>query len=560
MANEDKLTTLGQMETFAQIQDTRDDAQEEQIAALAATMENTSYVLYADSGEAYAAEQKVLLTGKDADGNTNALYPVTKLECVEGAAELPTTDDIPTSLPNPKKLTFTGAASASYDGSTAVSVEIPETAGAFGVSIYRTTATLTDDMAASVYPFDFSDLVTEGGTPEVGDLIIDSANRLYQISDVYGTTADAAWIGTLNREGGAAGEDGEDGGYYLPDVTQIDENTIKVSYTGSKTGMPEFSDRYVTLPAGADGEKGEKGDTGAAGTNATITGATATVDANTGTPSVTVTAGGTETARTFAFAFKNLKGEKGDPGAHGVAIYRTTENISDELAENPYPFTFDNMEINSGTPAVGDIIIDPQNRMFQIIDVYGTDAEALLFNTCSTTEQLVLHAVTTAGDGAAYTATVPGIDALVAGATFIMIPHVVSTAVLPSLDVNGLGAKKIRRRVSNSTVTTVAASSANWLGANKPIMVTYDGTYWIADFPRPNATDIYGTIPVASGGTGVSTVDGIKELLGSLPNPNALSVNGVTYDGSAAVDMTETINAMIDAKLNALTIAEEVAF
>ena len=131
-----------------------------------------------------------------------------------------------------------------------------------------------------------------------------------------------------------------------------------------------------------------------------------------------------------------------------------------------------------------------------------------------------LKGTTTAGTGSAYTATVEGIDTLETGVTFIMIPHVASEIVNPTLDVNGLGAKPIRRRISDNTATTVTGSTSNWISANRPIMVTYDGDYWVVDFDRPNANDLYGTLGsdkisydnATSGLTSTSVKEAIDEV------------------------------------------------
>ena len=146
--------------------------------------------------------------------------------------------------------------------------------------------------------------------------------------------------------------------------------------------------------------------------------------------------------------------------------------------------------------------------------------------------------VTTAGTGAAYTAQIPGVTSLYKGLKVTIIPHTVSTSATPTLNINSLGAKTIKRRLGTQANSQQNGYTSSWLASGYPFELMYDGTYWVvAGLEKPVAADLSGTLGIAKGGTGASTAEAARNAL--LKDAAALTDTAdadsvFAYDASAA--------------------------
>lgn len=138
----------------------------------------------------------------------------------------------------------------------------------------------------------------------------------------------------------------------------------------------------------------------------------------------------------------------------------------------------------------------------------------------------------TSSNGVAFTGTANGVTALSAGLAVIFVPDRNSSSTTPTFNLNSLGAKEIRRKLSNGAAILTTGGGTTWLYKGCPCVLVYDGTYWITvDFTKPAAADLYGTLSIASGGTGATTQAEALRNLKALPTAGGTMTGTLTTKG-----------------------------
>lgn len=166
---------------------------------------------------------KAALDGKSGTGHTHAYGEIT------GKPTIPT---VPSSLPNPYKLTFTGAVTGEYDGSAAKTINIPSGGGA-----EQLVVTFSEPGSNWVSNRTFAEVraAMDAGTPVIG--YVASSHRYYALT-AYNPNADYDYIEfalnyghwverfVLNETNEVSHEDVDLESDHLPSVTTSDNGKL----------------------------------------------------------------------------------------------------------------------------------------------------------------------------------------------------------------------------------------------------------------------------------------------------------------------------------------------
>lgn len=166
---------------------------------------------------------KAALDGKSGTGHTHAYGEIT------GTPTIPT---VPTALPNPHKLTFTGAVTGEYDGSAAKTINIPSGGGAEQLVV---TFSESGSNWASNRTFAEVRAAMDAGTPVIGYV---ASSHMYYALTAYNPNADYDYIEfalnyghwverfVLNETNEVSHEDVDLESDHLPYVTASDDGKL----------------------------------------------------------------------------------------------------------------------------------------------------------------------------------------------------------------------------------------------------------------------------------------------------------------------------------------------
>ena len=179
--------------------------------------------------------------------------------------------DIPTTLPNPQSITFTGAAEGTYDGSSALTVDIPSAPEIPTQLPNPQSLTFTGAVNAS---YDGSSEVSVGIPGALSDLSEDAAHRVVTDAEKAKWNAKSNFSGSYNDltnkptipDVPVQSVNGKTGAVVLSaeDVGALSSSTViptalpnpnALTFTGAATGSYDGSNPLtVEIPVGADGK------------------------------------------------------------------------------------------------------------------------------------------------------------------------------------------------------------------------------------------------------------------------------------------------------------------